>query len=78
MSWKAQPAVCENCHERKGLHDRKGRCRFEQPGWIDVITQIPTFGNLVMARRGKEVFVALLKAIFIIGLALDFLFSLED
>lgn len=39
------------------MHDRRGRCRYQQPGWRDC-KNLPPLNRPVMARRGREVFLA--------------------
>lgn len=58
--WKAN-SNCHDCGEPKQLHDSQRRCRYEQPGWIIVGDQFPVLNHRVLARRGKEVFVAFRK-----------------
>lgn len=56
--WK-QTDECANCGETRALHGSARKCRFEQPGWHELTPQcIPMMGEIVMGRRGKEVFVA--------------------
>lgn len=58
--WKTNP-FCAICAEPKHFHDRKDRCRFEQPGWLPMDKDKPPLRHRVMARRGHQVFIAFRK-----------------
>jgi hypothetical protein len=55
---------CMICHEPIDKHSGSYTgylCRYEQEGWIDVNKRLPAPHRRVLARRGKEVFVAMRK-----------------
>ena len=51
-------STCIACSEPKRYHDKKWRCRYEQPGWNNALFHKPPENQPILARRGQEVFVA--------------------